>query len=110
MQVWRLVTSLFFMKKVGVFLFFEVLFMYLTHPRSYHMLKNLERGFNRGSIDFLYLIVVICTLLYSVAWALSINYLGLIFKYVIYYLYGRTNYDHIVHINLIPIRAPFLIW
>lgn len=74
------------------------------------MFKNLERGFNRGSIDFLFLITVIISTIYGLAWAMSINYLGFIFKYVIYYLYGRTNYDHIIHINLIPVRAPFLIW
>ena len=74
------------------------------------MFKNLERGFNRGSIDFLFLITIIISAIYGLAWAMSINYLGFIFKYVIYYLYGRTNYDHIIHINLIPVRAPFLIW
>lgn len=74
------------------------------------MLKNLERGFNRGSIDFLYLVVVVCLVLYTLATLLSISYMGLIYKYVFYYLYGRTNYDQFLQINLIPIRAPFLIW
>jgi hypothetical protein len=74
------------------------------------MFKNLERGFNRGSIDFLFLIFTIICVLYTLAWTLSINYLGIIFKYVIYYLYGRTNYDHVIRINLLPVRAPFIIW
>lgn len=55
------------------------------------MFKNLERGFNRGSIDFLFLVFLILSILYGLAWALSINHLGIIFKYVIYYMYGRTN-------------------
>lgn len=75
------------------------------------MIKNLERGgFNRGSVDFLFLILVIIFIIYIFAWFLSINHLGIIFKYVLYYLYGRTNYQQILLINLIPIRAPFLIW
>ena len=75
------------------------------------MLKNLERGgFNRGSVDFLFLILLILVLIYVLAWSLSINHLGTIFKYVISYLYGRTNYQQIILINMIPIRAPFLIW
>ena len=76
----------------------------------YHMLKNLERGFNRGSVDFLFNIVLILGTLYALAFAFSIGYLGIIFKYVIYYLFGRTNSEHFIMINLIPMRAPFLIW
>ena len=75
------------------------------------MLKNLERGgFGRGSVDFLYVVSVILGVLYGLGWYLGISHLGGIFKHTIYYLYGRTNYDHIIHINLIPMRAPFLIW
>lgn len=74
------------------------------------MLKNLERGFSRGSIDFLYVMAVLTGSLYLLGSILSINYLGILFKYTVYYLYGRTNYDQFIHINLIPIRAPYLIW
>lgn len=56
------------------------------------MLKSLERGFNRGSVEFLYLISIILSAIYVLATYFSINYLGIIFKYVIYYIYGRTNY------------------
>lgn len=74
------------------------------------MLKSLERGFNRGSVEFLYLITIILFAIYVLATIFSINYLGIIFKYVIYYIYGRTNYEHVIRLNLIPVRAPFLIW
>ncbi len=74
------------------------------------MFQNLERGFNRGSIDFLYLVFLILSILYGFAWAFGINHLGIIFKFVIFYMYGRTNSDHEVQLNFIPVRAPFVIW
>jgi len=75
------------------------------------MLKNLERGgFRRGSIDFLFIIVLICSTLYGLSIVFTINYLGPIFKYTIYYIYGRNNHDQLVLINFLPIRAPYLLW
>ena len=40
----------------------------------------------------------------------TINHLGIIFKYSIYYLYGRANEDNVIMVNLMLIRAPYLIW
>ena len=58
---------------------------------SYHILKNLERSLHRGSIDFLFLMFVLSLSLEIIASFFSINHLGNIFKYSIYYLYGRNN-------------------
>ena len=51
----------------------------------------MERGLHRGSIDFFFLMVVLFCVLESFAVVFSINHLGVIFKYAIYYLYGRFN-------------------
>jgi hypothetical protein len=65
---------------------------------------------HRGSIDFLFLVMVLCTVLDIIAAFFTINHLGVIFKYAIYYLYGRTNEDNLIMVNLIFLRAPYLIW
>jgi hypothetical protein len=80
------------------------------HIVSYSILKNLERGLHRGSVDFLFLMVLLCAALEILAAVLSINHLGVIFKYAIYYLYGRANEDNVLMVNLMLLRAPYLIW
>ena len=102
-QIWRMFTCFFFIKKFNIYSCFEIIFFY-------HMLKNLERGLHKGSLDFLYLMTVLWTVLQTLAATFTINHLGNIFKYTIYYLYGRSNEDNVVMVNLMPIRAPYLIW
>jgi hypothetical protein len=53
---------------------------------------------------------VLCSILEVLAAILAINHLGIIFKYAIYYLYGRSNEDNVIMVNLMLIRAPYLIW
>lgn len=54
--------------------------------------------------------VVLCATLEILAVVFSINHLGVIFKYAIYYLYGRSNEDNVIMVNLMLVRAPYLIW
>ena len=77
---------------------------------SYHILKNLERGLHKGSIDFLFLMLLLSTTLEIFAVMFTINHLGVIFKYAIYYLYGRSNQENVIMVNFMLIRAPYLIW
>jgi hypothetical protein len=77
---------------------------------SYNILKNLERGLHRGSVDFLFLMCVLCGVLELLAAVFTINHLGIIFKYAIYYLYGRSNEGNVVMVNLMFVGAPYLIW
>lgn len=53
---------------------------------------------------------VLTAVLEFLAAVLTINHLGIIFKYSIYYLYGRANEDNVIMVNLMLLRAPYLIW
>jgi hypothetical protein len=53
---------------------------------------------------------VLCGVLELLAAVFTINHLGIIFKYAIYYLYGRSNEGNVVMVNLMFVGAPYLIW
>ena len=54
--------------------------------------------------------LVVCGAIEGIAIMYGINQLGEIFKYTLYYIYGRTNEHDRILVNLLPIRAPYLIW
>ena len=41
-------------------LFRDHVLVLMQNDLSYHIMKNLERGLHRGSIDFLYLLMILC--------------------------------------------------
>ncbi len=73
--------------------------------------SSVERSsFKRGSIDFLYFLILMSGLIYFFAIVLKINFLSNIYIYAMYYYYGRIHSNRIIIINFLPMRASFMIW
>lgn len=73
--------------------------------------SSIERSsFKRGSIDFMYFLILMFLFIYFFAILLKINFLSNIFLFAMYYYYGRTHSNQMVIINLLPMRASFMIW
>lgn len=82
---------------------------YLFHSIS--ISSSVERSsFKRGSIDFLYFLILMSGLIYFFAIVLKINFLSNIYIYAMYYYYGRIHSNRIIIINFLPMRASFMIW
>jgi hypothetical protein len=71
---------------------------------------SLEKGFKRGSIDYLWFNTVILFPLYLAAVAFRIYSLNGIYTFVLYYLIGKKHRNMIFFINIVPVRAPYLVW
>lgn len=88
-----------------------ILFVKLYLTQSINISSSVERSsFKRGSIDFLYFLMMMSAMIWIFAILLKINFLSNIYIYAMYYYYGRIHSDRIIIINFLPMRASFMIW
>ncbi len=100
-------------KQQNLFFLLQLYFLYniWIYEYSINISSSVERSsFKRGSIDFSYFLVLMCTLIYFFAILLKISFLSGIFIYAMYYYYGRIHSNRIIIVNFLPMRASFLIW
>ena len=69
-----------------------------------------KSGLKRGSIDYLYMLLLLHVILFFFASVFKIYSLNDIFMFVLYYLNGRKDRNQIIIINFMPIRSPYLVW
>jgi hypothetical protein len=71
---------------------------------------SLEKGFKRGSVDYLYFNIIILLPLYVTAVVFKIYSLHGIYTFILYYLVGKKHRNMMFFINIVPVRAPYLVW
>ena len=69
-----------------------------------------KNGFKRGIIDYLYFNLLCFGIIYALAFSFGISSLTGIYRYSLFYYFGRVHSDRLIIINFIPIRAPYCLW